>query len=197
MASQSGNYPSPTQQHASPAYGPFYGHHQQQQQQQHNAPQSVTGASQEMDQDARLRNELSRSLAPPMNRQSPPPSMVQPPSAVAPPPPPPSQVQQAPQVPQPPAQLPPAPLPQTRERDHDSDAADLQARHYNGLQHDGGLADQALNRHQDVHSSPSGQFGADGAGQKDRRSKVSRACDECRRKKARLLNDASFHVCAC
>lgn len=132
------NYPSPTQQHASPYSGPFFGAANQ----HAHAPQNNTAVSgQEMPDDARLRSELTRQMQTPLMNQSP-------------------------------------TLPRELEQDHDQ----LQAQQYSNV-----LVGPEDMRNQERHGSPNMSMGQETPGQKDRRSKVSRACDECRRKKARLL----------
>lgn len=153
MSSAPASYPSPTQQHASPAYGPFYGNHQQQHH-HHNGAQSTTIPGQEMADDTRLRNELSRSLAPTVNQSSPP--LL-------------SREQHG------------------QHGQHEHPGQEMAPQHYNGHPNENGLLGQNVIRDQETHGSPSAQLVAEaGTPKVDRRSKVSRACDECRRKKARL-----------
>ena len=217
MASGSANYPSPTQQHASPAYGPFYGQ---------QAQQNATPSTQELDQDARLRNELSRSIASGAAAQSPllqsreaevghgrEDTQAQEQQQQQ------QQHQQQHQQPEQEQQLqqqqqhqqhqqhqhqhqqqpqlqvqqhqhqqqqqqqpPPPQLPQPQHQ------LQLQQQ-YNAPHNDHGLLGQSVIRNDEMHGSPASvaaALSAEAAAQRDRRSKVSRACDECRRKKARL-----------
>lgn len=63
----------------------------------------------------------------------------------------------------------------------------VQAQHYDDGQHDDSQLAQDLLGFNEHQASPIDQHGQDTASKDKSRSKVSRACDECRRKKARQL----------
>ena len=126
MSNVPSSYPSPTQAQMQGDSGPFY-----------NTAHDGRNTPQEMAEDAELRANLSRSLAPMLA------------------------------------------LPQ-----HDRDGSQVSPQHYDHHDHDAHaqLTHSVLGLHE--HQPSPTEQDLDGRN-KDKRQKVSRACDECRRKKAR------------
>lgn len=81
-------------------------------------------------------------------------------------------------------------------QEHHQQPSHAQAQHYDDSQDHSQLAQDLLgfNEHQ---ASPVDQHGQDTANKDKSRSKVSRACDECRRKKARRILARTCNINSC